>query len=57
MIKSHDLDLFARSPVVGFGFSILKHHKSRSSSGSNAKNTLLHKKARIATRKAMQASR
>ena len=49
--------LLKRLPVVGNGFSNLRHHIRQSSSGNNTKNTLLHKKAIIATKKAIQASR
>lgn len=46
-----------RSPVVGAGLSTLKHHNKMSSKGSSAKNTLLQKKAMMATKKATHASR
>jgi len=46
---AHFLNL---SLVVGIGFSSLKHHRSKSSNGKNAKNNRLHKKATMATKKA-----
>lgn len=44
------------SPVDGTGLSARKHHNSRSSNGSNARNTPLHRYARTATTQAIKAS-
>lgn len=49
--------LRALSPVVGTGFSILKHHKRRSSRGNITKNALLQRNAMMTTKNEMQASR
>lgn len=49
--------LFARSPVEGIGFSILKHQSKRSSNGKNTKKILLQQNAVIATKNAIHASR